>query len=141
MANTFNAAQIVGKTLYALNDVNITRSPYDGASAVFKVKQGQPIGVVFSYLSPTAGRSSLWWMFYDSNKKAYYVEHKPGLFSTSAIKDQGGKDTETIVKEQEHANESGRDFWSNKALTALGIVAGAYLFKDAITAFFTGKRK
>ncbi|AXH73871.1 MAG: hypothetical protein [Bacteriophage sp.] len=139
MANTYNAAQIVGKTLYALQDIKLTRSPMDGAAAIFTVKRGQPLGVVYSYLQPAAGRSSLWWMFYDNNKKAYYVEHKPGLFDINAIKDQGGKDTETVIKEQEAANESGRDFWSKKGLTLAAILAAAYLLKEPIAKLIAGK--
>lgn len=136
---TYNAAQIVGRTLYALQDAKITRSPYDNAPAVYTVKRGQPLGVVYSYLEPTTGRASLWWMFYDNNKKAYYVEHKPGFFDTKAITAQGGKDTETIIKEQEHANESGRDFWSRQGLNVVAIIAAAYLLKEPLGKLITGK--
>lgn len=132
MANIYNAAQIVGKTLYAYRDVEITRNPSNGATSVFTVKAGAPIGIVYSFLSPKTGRSNLWWVFQDANKREYYAEHKSGLYDFRAINAQGAKDTETIIKEAEQATQPAREFWSNKITIIAGLILAAYLLKEPI---------
>jgi len=136
---TYNAAQIVGKTLYALQSVNLTRTPFDNAKSIYTVNKGQPLGIVDTYFMPIPGRSNLWWGFKDSKGNPYYVEHKQGLFDLKQIQAQGGKDTETIIKDQEHKNESGRDFWSRQGLTVVAIIAVAYLLKEPLGKLITGK--
>ena len=136
MANTFNAAQIIGKTLYAFADVNLTRQPMDGAAPIFKVKGGAPVGVVYSFLLPKEGRRYLWWVFKDANGREYYAEHKVGKFDFQALKDQGAKDTETIIKEAEQAAQPAREFWGNKIVLIAGLALAAYLFKEPIAKIF-----
>jgi hypothetical protein len=138
---TYNAAQIVGKTLYALSDVNITREPRDGEKTVFTVKRGQAIGIVDSYLLPSTGRTYLWWQFYDSKRRPYYVEHKTGLFDVKQIAAEGGKTTEEIIKESADDNKSGREFWSEKAQLVVITLGFIYLFKDSVTGIITGKAR
>ncbi len=132
MANTYNAAQIIGKTLYAFQDINLKREPSDSGKTVFTVKQGQPVGIVYSYLMPKEGRSNLYWVFKDANGREYYAEHKTGLFDFKALQGQGAKDTETIIKEQQEAAQPAREFWSNKALQLGALVLVAYLLKEPI---------
>lgn len=132
MANTYNAAQVIGKTLYAFQDINLKREPSDSGNTVFTVKQGQPVGIVYSYLMPKEGRSNLYWVFKDANGREYYAEHKTGLFDFKALQGQGAKDTETIIKEQQEAAQPAREFWSNKALQLGALVLVAYLLKEPI---------
>lgn len=133
MANTFNADQVIGKTLYALQDLPIYRDPSDSANSVFTVKRGSPVGVVYSYLSPKEGRSYLYWVFKDTGGREYYAIHKQGLYDFKAIQDQGGKDTETVVKEAATANVSTRDFIATNIKTLVIIAAVAFLLKDPIS--------
>lgn len=133
MANTFNAAQIIGRTLYAFTDVNLTRQPMDGAAPIFTVKRGAPVGVVYSFLLPKEGRSALWWVFKDANGREYYAEHKVGKFDFQALTAQGAKDTETIIKEAEQAAQPAREFWSNKLVLIAGLALAAYLLKEPIS--------
>jgi len=132
MATTYNAAQIVGKTLYAYRDIPITRNPSNGAASVFTVKAGSPVGIVYSFLAPKEGRTNLWWVFKDSNGREYYAEHREGLYDFRALNSQGAKDTETLIKEQEAANQSPREFWSNKITIIAGLILAAYLLKEPI---------
>lgn len=132
MANTYNASQIVGKTLYAFQNIPITRNPSDNATPIYTVKKGSPVGIVYSYLLPKEGRTNLWWVFIDANGREYYAEHKQGIFDFRALQQQGAQDTETIIKEQQQAAQPAREFWSNKALQLAALVLIAYLLKEPI---------
>jgi len=96
---TFSASQIVGKNLIAAKAVKIKRLPLDSDTAapvVYTAAAGQPVGVVYSWVMPAPGRSSLWWVFNDSSGKPYYAEHKEGAFNIQNLVDQGT----LTVKEQ-----------------------------------------
>jgi len=95
----FNAGDIVDKTLIAATNVPLYKSPTDSAQPVGTISSGNPIGVVYAYLSPdpTADRAELWWMFVagpDQQNMAdaggfYFVPHKAGYFNIQALVDQG----------------------------------------------------
>ena len=91
---SYSLADLIGKTYTGKTDIGITRLPSDGAPVVYTVKAGQPVGIVFSYLSPKEGRSNTWLMFYDANQRAYYVELRPGQTDTKALEVQGVKTEE-----------------------------------------------
>lgn len=135
----YSVSDVIGKSIIASKDTPIYRRADDSTKPVFTAKKGQSIGVVWSFIRPGELSRYSWLMFEDNNQRPYYI--KTDNVASQVMTSQGAKDTETKAAEEEKANQSGRDFWSNKALTALGILAAAYLFKDAITAFVSGKRK
>lgn len=129
---TFNAADIVGKSLIAKKTIDIVRVPDDNAKSVFKVKPGETIGVVYSYLLPNQNRKNLYWMFEDSNGKAYYVEHISRNFDTEAIKQQGAL---TLAERKEKAdaeNETTGDKIFRYVKNGFLISAAAYILKTII---------
>lgn len=73
-----SADKFIGKTFYAKKNRTKFRYPGDykttfpGQSKLYVFKPGELIGVVYSWLQKDG---SLYWMFYDSNNKAYYVQH------------------------------------------------------------------
>lgn len=87
---TFNAGDIIDHTLIAAMKVPIYSTPKDNASPTGYINQGNPIGIVYSYLepNPAAGRSVLWWQFQGSNG-SYFVPHNPDYFDTQALIDAG----------------------------------------------------
>jgi len=93
--STYSAEQIIGKTLIANRAVNIYRLPDDKAKSVYTVNAGQLVGVVDSYISPSAqkNRKFLYWQFVDQNGKFFYVRHEEGAFNIKALKDQGALTT------------------------------------------------
>jgi hypothetical protein len=93
----YPASQIIGKTMYAVKDVYIYRSPYDNAKPVFTVKAGGAIGSVYSFVSPTVGRGSYYFMFYDANRIPYYVAYDKNKLT---LQGQGAK-TAIEIKEAE----------------------------------------
>jgi hypothetical protein len=136
MSTTYNAAQIVGKTLYGFTPIALKRFPEDAAPVIYTVPEWAPVGIVDSYLLPKAGRANLYWSFKDQNGKFYYAEHKPGRFDIKAIAAQGGTTTEQLIKDQAKANETTKDFISRN-LQTIGIIAAvAYLFKEPIANLF-----
>jgi hypothetical protein len=138
---TFSASQVVGKTLFAKNDVPAKRSPLDSAPTDFTIKKGQPVGVVFSWINPAQGRSNLWWMFYDTLNRPYYVEHLSNRFDVGALSDQGAKTTEQILKELDEAQkrESQGDlvYYGTKVLKAGAFGLGAYLILKLVASSYT----
>lgn len=92
----FSAGDIVGKTLIAKKKISIYRSRSDAKPFGF-VNAGQPVGIVYSYLSPNLNYPNLWWMFKDNNK-VYYAEHKEGNFDISALTNQGVISTDEKTK-------------------------------------------
>jgi len=103
---TFSADQIINKTLIAKQPVQIKRLPLDSAPAVYTVAVGQPVGSVYSYLEPGPGQSLLYWMFYDSNNRPFYAEHKEGRFSIQSLTDQGAVTTEELTRQEKEKNET-----------------------------------
>jgi len=103
----YSASQIVGKSLIATQSVIVKRQPYDNAPKVYTVLRGQTVGVVNSFLNPKEGRKNLYWSFMDSNKRPYYVAHKAGLFSLTALNEQG---VLTVKEEQAAADNANKTF-------------------------------
>lgn len=103
--STYNFDQLIDKTIYTKTDVKLYRLPEDNAKAVFSVKAGQPVGQLYSILNPKAGRSGQWLMFYDANRRAYYMPVVPNVVNEQELKIQGTKTTEQITKEAQAEQE------------------------------------
>jgi len=86
---TFSVSEIIGKTLIAKVRTPVYSDASDTAQPTGYVNAGQPIGTVYSWLNPKAGRTELWWLFYDSDQQPYYTPHKSGQFDISALQAQG----------------------------------------------------
>jgi hypothetical protein len=91
---TFNAADIIGKTLIAKTNVPLRRLPNDYAPEIYNVASGGVVGVVDTYLLPSSARSNIFWGFKDSNNRVYYAEHKVGRFDVKDLQNQGALTTE-----------------------------------------------
>jgi len=129
---TFSASDIVGKTLIANEPVIIKRIPEDSAPSVFNVKVGQPVGTVYSWISPGANNKSLYWMFKDENGRNYYSEHKVGRYSIKALQSQG---VLTEVEKLEKEKEANQPLATTitKQITKLALIAaGAYVLVNVL---------
>lgn len=136
---TFSVSQIIGKNLIAASPVALKRQPTDAAPVIFTVLPGQPVGVVDSYLMPKAGRSRLYWAFIDSTGRPYYSEHRQGLYSLSALKDQG---TITVKEQTEQQQEQQQTTAQviTKNITRIAIIIGAAIvLKNLLPNLFKGK--
>lgn len=98
--STYNFEQLIGKSIYAINNTSVYRTPYDDSKPIYNVKKGNLIGVLYSIVSPRPGRSNTWLMFYDSNNRAYYWPTKPNTVDEESLKIQGVKTIEQVTKEE-----------------------------------------
>lgn len=143
MAETFNAAQIIGKTLFAKTKIGVYRDASDSAEPYGYVSQGQPVGVVYSWLDPNPGwgRSGLWWVFKDINAW-YYVPHKENIFDVSELKKQGAitvTEQVAIEKEKQRQLELESMPWYKQLAKTYGPwVLGAYIAVNLLPPFISG---
>lgn len=126
----YTADQIIGKTLIAREPVRIYRTASDGATAVYTVSPGDPVGTVTSYLLPSGSRSSLFWTYQDSQGRAYYTAHRVGRYDVSSLQQQGAL---TLAQQQAELQEKNktlqaRIFDSVRFIALLG--AGAYIIAN-----------
>lgn len=94
---TYGADQVLNKTLIAAKNL-VAYYAFPFSSSKFNILAGHNIGVVYSYIYNN--QKNLWWMFYDDMGKAFYVEHKPGLFDENSLKLQGAVSDEEKAKLQ-----------------------------------------
>jgi hypothetical protein len=129
---TFNAADIIGKTLVARKTTDIVRAPSDDANVVYEATPGQSIGTVYSYLLPGTNRSSLYWQFIDENNKPYYVKHSTGQFDISTIRGQGVLTLEEKQEQAASAAETTSDKIFRYIKNGFLVAAAVYLAKSII---------
>lgn len=129
---TFNAADIIGKTLVAKSQVPLYRLPNDNAEIVYTVSPGQSLGVVQSFLLPGTNRTNLYWQFKDENNNFYYSEHKQGIYDVKELSDQGALTLQQQQAAATEANLSTGDKIFRLIKNALLIGAGVYLVNTII---------
>lgn len=129
---TFNANDIIGKTLIAKKTIDILRSADDSAQSVYEVSPGESVGVVYSYLMPNKARSNIYWMFEDDNGRPYYVKHGVGKFDIKTIQSQGALTLEEKQEQAEAASETITNKVFRYAKNGFLIAAAAYLLKSII---------
>jgi hypothetical protein len=129
---TFNAGDVIGKTLIAKRNIPLVRTPNDNAQVIYTVSPGQSVGNVDTFLLPNENRSSLYWSFKDANGKNYYAKHAVGNFDVKELQQQG---LLTLQEQQEQAIEASlstgdKIFRLIKNIALIG--AGAYILKQVI---------
>jgi len=129
---TYNANEIIGKTLIAKKPVEIFRIANDNAPAVYTASPNETIGVVYSYLLTSPSRKNLYWQFYDQNNKPYYVEHMAGRFDIKSLSDQGALTIEEKKEAMEAAAESTSDKIFRYVKNGALLMAAVYLAKSFI---------
>jgi len=122
MSATFNAADIVGKTLFAKSSVALKRLPEDNAAVIYTVSPGGVVGIVNSYILPKPGRNAnLYWQFSDGNK-SFYAEHLIGKFDTKSVEVQGA----TSLEEQQAQAEAAAESWMDKVGKYVSYIAAGF---------------
>jgi len=103
---TFNAEDIVGKTLWAKTQVPLKRRPEDTGEIIYTVQPGKVVGVVDSFINPTSGRNAnLYWQFSDGTRY-FYAEHIVGRYDLAKLEVQGPKSLEQQQEEEAAAAET-----------------------------------
>ena len=130
---TFNAGDVIGKTLIAKRNIPLVRQPADDAQVIYTVSPGQSVGNVDTFLLPNENRSSLYWSFKDANGKNYFAKHAVGNYDVKELQQQG---LLTLQEQQEAVIEASlstgdKIFRLIKNIALIG--AGAYLLKEVIS--------
>lgn len=115
---TYNAADVVDKTLIATKRIPVFKEAVDNAQSTGWVEAGQPVGVVYAWLNPNpgVGRSKLWWSFWPVNGMYYYAPHEQGNFSVSALRSQGVISTDEKVKQEQEKLAAANRTWYQQLL-------------------------
>jgi hypothetical protein len=129
---TFNAGDVIGKTLIAKKNIPLVRQPADNAQVIYNVSPGQSVGVVDTFLLPNENRSSLYWSFKDANGKSYFAKHAVGNFDVKELQQQGLLTLQEQQAAEIEASLSTGDkiFRLIKNIALIG--AGAYILKQVI---------
>lgn len=122
--NTYNANDVIGKTLIANIPVNVY-SQAANINLLYTVRPGNTVGVVYSWVNKNG---VIWWQLEPGNK---FVSHSIGKFNLQVLEDQGLLTTE----EKEQVKEEENKTWfqkflegtSKKVLTSAALIAIGYI--------------
>jgi hypothetical protein len=108
---TVSAGQVIDKTLFLTKPANFYRAGDINQINPKPISNKLPIGYSFkvdSYLDakPDKNRMFFYWTFYGKDKKYYAIKHDPSGFSFDALKQQGVKTTEEVLKEEKEQNKT-----------------------------------
>lgn len=140
MPDIYSAGDVIDKSLFSLVPITVYSNvpkylPPGKKMDDYKlgtVPAKSWVGVVDSYVNadPTKGQSNLWWVFYPASNfsRAYYAEHKPGIYDVKALNQQGVLSLEDKQKAADEANKSwleklGGKLASTAAIVGFGILA------------------
>lgn len=138
----YNAGDIVNKTLFALRPVPVYRSASDSAQPFGNVATGQPVGVVYSWLSPAPAvdRSGLWWAFYDGYGIPYYVPHEMGAFDVRSLRQQGVISVAEKVEQEKEDELNNTLPWYDNLIRKYGkLVVFTVIGAAAVKGYFSRK--
>lgn len=138
MSEVFDAGDLIGKTFKASATVAKYSSPADNASIVGYSRDGDIIGVLYSYLqpSPTYGRNYFMWWFKDGRGVDFYTRQIAGYYDTQFFRDQGVKSEDEKISDAELASKP----WYEQLIIKYGPwILGAMLAGTAIKAFINKK--
>jgi len=79
-------------------------------------------------------------MFYDANKKPYYIEHKEGSFDIDALKEQGSLTVKEAAEKKEKENESTKGF-IERLLKAGAIIGAVTVIGKALIGVIGSRKK
>lgn len=131
--STYSADQIVGATLYAKTRVDLKAQPYDDDPTVATLPANSMVGIVVTWVNPrTTNRANLYWKVENAGQY-YWVEHKQGRFSTTALQQQG---VQTVIEQirQDAPPPTLAESAQKLALTGVAIWAGVSILKEMVRA-------
>jgi hypothetical protein len=137
VGETFNAGEILGKSLVAKTTIPVKDSPLDNGKVLYTVPSGSTVGVVYSYINPKTGQSVLNWQVDIPNpsnpavRKYGYVAHGVGKFDVKNLIIQGAESTDQKYKDEQDAKAKAADpvgyYLKKFGLPVLVIGGGIYL--------------
>lgn len=106
---TYTANDIIGKKLFATRKVT---AHYGNAwsTDTFIINKGLPVGKVFSYVYKSTPNNDVYWHFYDSNNKAYFVRADKTRLRLDIVEEADMRSQEQIAaakKEEQKKKDKG----------------------------------
>lgn len=127
--NFYKLSEIYGKTIYARKKVNLYKSRVKNAPSVATIQAGGLIGIVQGFIANGyKGAVNSFLIIGNSTKdpNMRLVPYAPENFSETAIKDQGGKSTKDIVKDEIEQQQPWYIKLTKAAAPALALAGLAY---------------
>jgi len=128
----YDPGTILDKTLVAAKDVKVYHSApnkyFPNPKPFGVVKAGQPVGIVYSWLSPDPAQnlSSVWWLFWPVTPYSdgyYYAKHEEDDFDLSALRQQGVISVaEQIEEEKKKEEDENKEWWEKLFDKAIPLV-------------------
>jgi len=133
---TYDISDMIGNTIYATIPMAVYIHADDSASPDHIVPAGQPIGVLYSWLNPSASydRQELWFMYWpDDMDQPYYTKYGPG-YNFPALAAQG---VQTTQQKADAAALAAKP-WYEQAIIKYGpYILGTALIGVAIKAYLS----
>lgn len=119
---TYDASQIVGKTLTARRRVPFFYKYVDGREnkpdGYFKA--GNVVGTVQTWLNPNPPtRNKLYWAFVDAKGVSYYIPHERGSFDVKGLQQQGAQTELELLQDANKKPQTFVDVALKVGLTAV----------------------
>lgn len=128
---TYNANEIVGKTLFAKKKINVFDSSKADGKIIYSVNPGESLGVVYSW---GMNNGALWWQL-EANNFGAFVKHEIGAFDVKALEDQGAQTTLDKIEAEKEANKSTFDKIAElvtKNIKTIAIIGGIAFIATAV---------
>lgn len=132
---TYNANEIVGKTLFAKKKIDVYNSSAPDGKIIYSVNSGDTLGPVYSWVMKNG---ALWWQLewqLEANNFGAFVKHEIGAFDVKALEDQGAQTTLDKINEEKEANKSSFDKIADlvsKNIKTIAIIGGIALIVTTV---------
>lgn len=124
----YSANQVIDKSITASRDTDLYSRP--GGNVVGKVKAGNVIGKVYSYILPSRAADGRGWLQFETTYNNFFFVPDEAT-SPKLLTTQGSKTLEQEQKEKEAAEAKAKDpitYYAKKLIVpALLIVGGIYM--------------
>lgn len=128
---TYNANEIIGKTLFAKKKINVLDNHADNSKILYSVNTGNSLGPVYSWIMTNG---ALWWQL-EANNNSAFVKHEIGAFDVKALEDQGAQTTLDKINEEKETNKSSFDKIADlvsKNIKTIAIIGGIALIATTV---------
>jgi hypothetical protein len=131
---TYSANQLVGKTILANRDTILYNGTSSKSSVYGKVKAGQPIGRVNTYIKASQSQDGRAWLGFDGKYPFFFFVPNENA-STETLKDQGTETVKEEVKKEEDEklkDESPVEYYVKKYATKVLIGIGLIVLASTV---------
>ena len=132
---TYDVSDMIDKTIFASGPIPVYVHPQDSASPAYTVAAGQAIGVLYSWLDPSASedRKELWFMYWPDGQDPYYTKYGPG-YDLPALVAQG---LQTTKEKADAAALAGKPWYEQLIIKYGPYILGAVVIGAAVKGYLS----